>query len=250
MLQTLQHRETCQECGYKNSLLITVTNGNKHWYCFNAGCKNRGSERTELDISQLNSLPKVRIVDTNNFISFRSNKDSFNYFNSYGLLQYMFNRDIHLWYDIKTKRNVFQYKELYIGRAIDKYVQPKWYIYTDTDYPFIVAKNKDTVVLVEDVVSALKVGQVTDSIALLGTNLKEKYIKYISKYKKVVVALDEDATTSALKIYDSLKLYTNCTILPLTKDLKYYTIAEITKKLEKHVKISDNTIDYSDNLYS
>lgn len=71
-----------------------------------------------------------------------------------------------------------------------------WYV------PDTYAVLRDTVVLVEDHVSALKVRQAGfTGVALIGTNLDELKVREIAQFRprEVIIALDKDATSTAFK---------------------------------------------------
>lgn len=63
-------------------------------------------------------------------------------------------------------------------------------------------RQSDTLVLVEDQVSAMRLAPFTHSASLMGTNLSEAKIAEVlaGKYKKVVLAFDNDATYEAIKM--------------------------------------------------
>lgn len=61
--------------------------------------------------------------------------------------------------------------------------------------------NEDTIVLVEDVFSAIRVMRYRDSAALLGCNLDlVQVLELMDGYKNIILALDADATQKAIKI--------------------------------------------------
>lgn len=76
-------------------------------------------------------------------------------------------------------------------------VPPKYYA-----TPEWTVVRSDTVVLVEDCLSALKIGQSgTSAVALLGTKLDDSTAMEISKaYRKVVFCLDNDATAKSVEL--------------------------------------------------
>lgn len=62
----------------------------------------------------------------------------------------------------------------------------------------------DTVVLVEDIVSAMRISQDTcvDGCALLGTHINLHAVQYLkTQYTKCIILLDDDATETAIDIY-------------------------------------------------
>lgn len=63
-------------------------------------------------------------------------------------------------------------------------------------------RKAKTLVLVEDQVSAVKLAEHTHSLALLGTHINEELADEIvnEKYERVVICLDNDATSKAIKL--------------------------------------------------
>lgn len=92
-------------------------------------------------------------------------------------------------------------------RTLDKEVKPKTltYIHT-TDVPIAsfylhgAAGNKP-MWIVEDQISALRLSEYVDAVALLGTNLTDSLIMYIKRLaiKHIVICLDADAKQKALE---------------------------------------------------
>jgi hypothetical protein len=88
------------------------------------------------------------------------------------------------------------------------------------------------IVLVEDVISAIRVSKQYTAVALMGTNLTYEMVKEISEFQKdrVVLCLDKDATQKA---YEYRHKYAYClrnfSVAPLSKDLKYETDEEIKR---------------------
>ena len=77
-------------------------------------------------------------------------------------------------------------------------------------------------VVVKDCTSACVVSHEVTGIALLGTNLLTEHISYIKPYKKVIVALDRDATDKAIDIQRKLAIHVDkCNVMILERDLKY-----------------------------
>lgn len=69
-----------------------------------------------------------------------------------------------------------------------KYLQPS----ADKNVCYHIKGNKDTIVITEDILSAIKVSQVTDTLSLLGTKINNKALNILSEYKEVVIWLDGD----------------------------------------------------------
>ena len=139
-------------------------------------------------------------------------------------------------YDVKQHRVVFLIKEKEkvkgaIGRGLNSRVYPKWFMYGDKSHPFICGSS-DTAVLVEDCASACAVSGVHTGVALMGTSLPESYIPVLKKkFRKVIVALDRDATTKAFDISNQLRYYMDTEVKILEDDLKYYDTETVKKIL-------------------
>jgi hypothetical protein len=82
----------------------------------------------------------------------------------------------------------------------------------------------DKVVIVEDVVSAIKVGRYLPTLCLFGNNLQENHMKRIAlQFKEVVVWLDDDKYKKGIDIARETSLYCKRSVTICTKqDPKYY----------------------------
>jgi len=109
-----------------------------------------------------------------------------------------------------------------VGRGLNSEVYPKWFMYGDKSYPFMCGKH-DTAIIVEDCASACAVSDFYCGVALMGTSLPESYIPVLKKhFKKVIIALDRDATTKAFDISNQLRYYMDTQVKILEEDLKYF----------------------------
>lgn len=81
----------------------------------------------------------------------------------------------------------------------------------------------DTLVLVEDVISAMKVSRVRPCASLMGTHLSDKVLRYLIEIgvQHLHIALDDDATNKAVAMRDRVGLhFTSCRVIILDKDAK------------------------------
>ena len=96
---------------------------------------------------------------------------------------------------------------------------------------FCTYTNADWLYLVEDIVSAEKVGEFVDCAALLGTNLSDELVAHIISlgYKKVVLWLDDDAFMKACKLSDryGLAFPQGVSVVHTTSDPKDMPFEEI-----------------------
>ena len=85
------------------------------------------------------------------------------------------------------------------------------------------AADIDTVVLVEDILSAIRVSQYVPAVALLGTHLTQSMVNELSFiWDRAIIALDPDATDKALKMATKFGafFYKGITVRPMQTDPK------------------------------
>ena len=136
------------------------------------------------------------------------------------------NLRLQISYDPRKHRILFQNKYLYtnfaMGRTLYDRIKPKWLVYGEKPSLFVVdsrVKPKESyksIVLVEDVLSAIKVTYLTDSlgVALLGTSLSDNAILSLQQLIKerfwinsIFVCLDSDAQVKNLELEARIKVY-------------------------------------------
>lgn len=128
-------------------------------------------------------------------------------------------------YFFKTERG------LYCGMRDIGSIPRKWVQYNEKEkaqgswYRWRRHKQKetDTLIVVEDIISALRLTRYADSVALMGTNLLRPVIDDIKKqrYRRVFLALDSDATNKAFSLRKRFSLeLPNLNVLVLPKDIK------------------------------
>lgn len=226
-----QTRRNCPKCDRVKSVAKYTEAGVITEHCFGANCGYNRYTKTEVQASDFGKSVYKRQFDANQLIQARSHPTALKYLQKYHITD----ANTLICYNMKDKRLVFNYKDMYVGRAMDD-ATPKWYNYTTSDKPFIVTKERKTktmsVILVEDCISACNVSKVCDSIALLGTNIKDSYLDSILQYDMIYIALDEDATSKALYLQAIIEMVKPCKLIPLQKDLKYYTYLDL-EELEK-----------------
>ena len=105
-------------------------------------------------------------------------------------------------------------------------------MYGNKNYPFICG-DSDIGVLVEDCASACAVSHIYSGIALMGTSLPDSYIPILKKkFKKIIVALDRDATIKAFDISNQLRYFKETEVKILEDDLKYYNEKKVKEILQ------------------
>ncbi len=96
---------------------------------------------------------------------------------------------------------------------------------------------KNIFILVEDIVSSIRMARYEQSIALLSNSIPTNAMSLLSG-KDVIIVLDNDATAHALKIKHRYSLFfKSCRVIPIDKDPKDMSDDELVKKIISYVKI-------------
>ena len=227
-------RMDCPFCSHAHTLVIKRKGSDLLWYCFHASCSVSGKHKGRLSMEQIREtvVPQKKeqekpFIVPKSFVSIHSEKKCLEYLKKNNCLQAKEKAKASFMYDARQHRIVFLIKEKEkargaIGRGLNSQVYPKWFIYGDKSYPFICGEGK-VGVLVEDCASACAVSNVHAGIALMGTSLPDGYIPIMQKkFKKIIVALDRDATTKSFDIANKLSYYIDTEVKILEDDLKYY----------------------------
>jgi len=227
-------RMDCPSCGHRKTFSVTNDGGTLMWNCFHAECSVRG--RTDRRITQSNADNIVSILSKNTHkqtspcpeVPFEKPKSWSRQISQKGL-KYVDSvntsgRYDDIYYDVRHKRLVYTIRDD-DGKLVDGAgrtligARPKWYRYGNYRGGFKIGTS-DTLMIVEDIPSAISISDWVTGYALLGTSLREEHINVASTYSKVVVALDRDATDKALTMMRTLNNIVPTGILMLDKDLK------------------------------
>ena len=113
--------------------------------------------------------------------------------------------------------------------------EPKASLYWHSEYPSRLhfprsAKTSESILLVEDIPSAIRASSFFPSCAMLGTNLAVLRVRQIcSSFRSVYLALDKDATEKAVKYKVRYSLmFDKFEVVPLHKDIKNMSHNELT----------------------
>ena len=227
----------CPICGGYKKFSVTNLDGTIVYNCYRNSCGTKGAVKTTMTSEQVQKkmrlahearkrsldfvLPEYITVDILNTSMKR-------FINRWGL------QNVPLYYDVKDKRAVFPIFENNkmvgaIGRALNN-IFPKWLRYDKTAnyYSHVLTSESSVAVVVEDVISATvlaqEIPQVT-GVAILGTSLNDKHREYLTKFKKIVIALDPDAATKTIGYTKELKSFcgdkTSVLAYRLEDDIKY-----------------------------
>jgi len=243
-------RMDCPFCLGRNTFSVKTIDGTLSWYCFRASCEAKGKKRKEKNMNDVNAvfnksnLKKIFYVP-DSFKSIYSNAKAVEYLKQNNVIKSMLEGKAEVQYDVRQERIVFLIKNNdkvvgAVGRALSSEIYPKWFMYGDKEIPFVIKGgssryNKlhgNNLIIVEDCASACAVSFLLSSMALLGTDFADEYIKYIKDYDKVIIALDRDATTKSFEIVSRLRFNgVDTKVLILENDLKYLNEEEIVHKI-------------------
>ena len=109
-------------------------------------------------------------------------------------------KKLQLIFPIYVAGELVTYQARYFG---DKPDEPKWKTVGSKTFLHVVDpwKDKNDVVVVEDVISAAKVSRLTNSVPLFGTSMHDITVNaMVARFKKAIIWLDPDAKHKALKL--------------------------------------------------
>ena len=228
-------RVDCPFCNHTNTLTIKKSEGKIMWNCFHASCNTKGIKQKEMSMEDVqkslvlssNANIKKTFFVPKNFVSVYNTDKCTDYMKKNNCMVAYMNGLVDMKYDVRQHRAVFLIKKDQevvgaVGRGLNSEVYPKWFMYGDKSYPFMCGKH-DTAIIVEDCASACAVSDFYCGVALMGTSLPESYIPVLKKhFKKVIIALDRDATIKAFDISNQLRYYMDTQVKILEEDLKYF----------------------------
>jgi len=141
-------------------------------------------------------------------------------------------------------------KELYSGTREYSTIPKVWNFVRDKDMYcgswyqqyFHKRKYSNTLILVEDIISSLRITPYADAVALTGTNLLRPILDEIlhRRYDRVYIALDNDAIDKAFSLMRRLKsTISNLLILPLEQDIKNMSNSNLNSTLVNYKVIQN-----------
>ena len=232
-------RGYCPDCGGKNTFTASKTGGAVVYNCYKLGCKIQGIQTVGMTAADIEARmrdvpkpkPKLEAMNIPEHIV-RSGTGLDEFKDKWNLW------DQGLMYDLKDNRVVFPifYKGIMldaVGRSLSG-ADPKWLRYTGKANYFS-AGTGNTVVVVEDVISAITVAKLGfTGMAILGTSLSVAHMEQLGDYSQVIVALDPDAAHKTLKYRREIEEWTGVTTiaLRLDDDIKYRVESDIEQLKE------------------
>ena len=243
-------RMDCPSCQKKNTLSVSDDGYRRMYNCFSANCDVKGVTNNRLTatnsrvVFEKKSKPSVTVKSTEfqlptTFVPLSRSQKAVDYVRSVNSYQAYLDNYVDIMYDVRFDRAVFLIKEK--GRVVDAVgkslsnQKPKWYKYGSTNFGFVIDRGFCSIFVVEDCPSAISICSHTSVIALLGTNLLPQHINTIKNYKKVVVALDKDATSTSCKLARKLSQYVDTTVAFLSNDLKNLKDNEREQFVRKYI---------------
>jgi|TARA_R110000803_G_scaffold199351_1_gene263365 hypothetical protein len=229
-------RCSCPDCGGINTFTASKLEGAVMYNCYKLGCKIQGIHTvgmTAADIqARIKNIPKPKpkveaMVIPQHVVLYGGDGILDDFKDKWDLW------DQGLMFDLKDSRAVFPifYKGIMIdavGRAL-RGANPKWLRYSGKAN-FFIAGTSNTIVVVEDVISAITVAKLGfTGMAILGTSLGDAHMSQLGNYNSIIVALDPDAAHKTLKYRQEIELWTGVrTIaLRLDDDIKYRLESDI-----------------------
>jgi len=232
-------------------LYVKQTDKGEVWHCHNCGASGfipRGNlTPTEL-VKYINSLSVIPTQSGEQLeiklpydFSEDMPKTALQWFYKYGI----FKEDIakfHFGFSSKYNRiilPIFEGETLvyYQSRSLDtpSKINPKYINVRQVNAKnvyfknFSHSENKDLVV-VEDILSAIKVGKVTNTVSLLGSYIPKSFYKLCEDFDTIFLWLDRDKLKSSIMYSKQLRLLTGkrVAVILREKDPKEYTEEEIT----------------------
>lgn len=238
-------RTNCPNCGGFNTFSATKQNGAILYNCYRLDCKTRGASTVGMTASEIEAFlrasKELRSTETRRkepmelppFISYNTGPAQ-SLIDKWGLT------DVELMYDLVEERLVFPIRDEtgvlvdLTGRLLKPktyknntsvFVVPKWKRYSGAGDYYYYGQGRKVAIVVEDCISAVVARKICPSatgVAILGTNLTREHYEFLSKFDKVLVALDPDAAAKTVAYKRQLDTHgINAVAVRLTDDIKY-----------------------------
>jgi len=237
MTSYLIRHEACPKCkalgkDRNNDNLGIYSDG--HMWCFSCDYyvptnpikRFREKESRDAPKGEPNTLP----YDVSNEISERAST----WCREYGISDNTLKRNYVLWSE-NQQRLIFPYYiegelQAWQGRYFGNENKPKWFTQGDIDnILYTLGKPTQTICLVEDIVSAIKIASHIHSSPLFGSHISNNRFTRLSRYyKDVYIWLDPDKRKEAIKFASKGRLFgLDCKVIVSDRDPKEHTHEEI-----------------------
>lgn len=226
------YNERCPKCsanGADKSGNNLAVYSDTHKYCFACGFHDKGDivEKFKDRLNTEREKKHVNFFNRANFID----KEALVYLKKYGITDdeisknYFWDSDGYLVFDGGSYQNARNFTGLgakYMTRGVIR-----------NNEPIMQNTQNDSVIIVEDAISAIKVSRVLPSVPIHNSIIPLELILRLSKrFKKLFVWLDKDKSLSALKQAGNAKLlFDEVRTIWTDLDPKCYSETEIKKYL-------------------
>lgn len=244
-MSTFVGHEPCPRCGSRDNLGVW---DDGHKYCF--GCRffipsPENIEQLKKKAQQLeNNKNNDFMLDTSGF-TYRIPSNALSWLTKYGISRqevehygicWNTNTDSLVFPIYNSQKAIIYCQERYFGSDIH---HAKYVTHGSKTQQLAQILNRNaprTVVLVEDFISAIKVGRVCTSSPLLGSTIDPNAVRWVTeRFNKVRVWLDLDKATQALHEASKLALaIPNTRVIITVLDPKEYSTQEILQKLNEY----------------
>lgn len=259
------YRGMCPSCGSPNTFTATNTNGTVRFNCYRASCDVAGRVYKGATLDDLTRELKRELSPPDSGLVVFDPPEYFvlvddrqtaarAFMERYSLDKPCTDGRISIRYDPKLDRIVFLITDPLtgmtvdaVGRALQPGIKPKWYRYGKTkDSVFVVypsgtaaitlddyKKYANVAVIVEDCVSACTVSHIAIGMAILGTNVPDRFPGLLRSMgiSRIIIALDPDAAAKAIDIQRHLCYYFDTKVWLIKDDLKYYSKDRLIKEV-------------------
>lgn len=243
-------RIDCPFCYGKGTFTITRKEGSRVWNCYKASCTASGGQG---DTRSLESLKKaarssygglqgpfngsIRINPNpvpDLYTAIDNHPEVISYLSQVNVLEAVLKDVAKVSYAPKEHRVIFWMNDAKgcVGRALDGR-KPKWKCYGDTSGTYTCG-NGSTAVIVEDAASACAVGVIPGytGVALLGTHLDLHQKHQLMSYERLVICLDNDASSKSIKLLRKVEGLVPSTVRFLREDFKWMRKDQIEETLK------------------
>ena len=235
-------------------LYLKETTKGTAWFCHNCGkggFKPKGNLTPKELLSYIKGLSVIpkqsasqREVKLPYDFTQSIPKKGLQWFYKYGIFQEDIKK-FHFGYSQKYNRvilPVFDDEELiyYQARTLDppsknnpKYINVRQSGAKNVWFKNFSQTKKDKLVVVEDILSAVKVGKVTNAVSLLGSYIPTSFTTLCNDFDKIYLWLDRDKLKESIAYAKKLRLYSGklVSVVVRDKDPKEHNISEIEEIL-------------------
>lgn len=234
---------TCPVCGTRAKFTVTVKDDLVLYNCYRNSCMDGDAVPINLSAEDRNKATQTRLATNSSRSGLPISQETF-IVPSYWIdgigddrcLKYMEENNMMTAYlaglfrpmfDPAEQRFVFPIRDESkivgaVGRTLTGSTMKAKNYNTKFDKPFVCGQST-TAILVEDCASAVAAtrGNHLTGVALLGTNIRKEFIKYLKSYTTVYIALDKDAFTRSFFLKTLLTTYLkDVRIRMLDRDIK------------------------------